>query len=315
MSLSINNTPRPLPVTPRSAPVVKPVAAPVARPVVANEPKPGFLAGIKGWLMSSLHHLLVRHPGLNNFVGNFTGPYIKHMFNAPAKPGEPEGPPPLTATTVEQARKLMVEHFKPAEGKVVVAIAGGGNKTVHCFVVSGVSPDGKVQITQAIAQTNGKPEDYSGFGGFVRKQLDKFFGNSNEQMKGVVVEDWNEYAVRSKRNSIVVMELDADPAKVAETMAKLKDLVGKPYDRSMLADDPATKATTDAMYCTEVSAWFVNELRPGTVKPSLAAGGFPVYQVADHMLATDVHGGPLKVLFNGQNRLDIKNADPVPKDR
>ncbi len=80
------------------------------------------------------------------------------------------------------------------------------------------------------------------------------------------------------------------------------------------AADPATKATQEQMYCTEVSSWFINFLRPGTVKQSVASG-MPVYQVADHMRATDVHGGPLKVLYNGQNRLDVANLDPFPKDR
>ena len=44
------------------------------------------------------------------------------------------------------------------------------------------------------------------------------------------------------------------------------------------------------MYCTEISAWFVNQLRPGTIKTSTAMGGYPVFQVADHMRATDVNG-------------------------
>ena len=66
------------------------------------------------------------------------------------------------------------------------------------------------------------------------------------------------------------------------------------------------------MYCTEVSSWFVNRLKPGTVKQS-TVGGYPVYQVTDHMKATDVHKGPLKVLYNGENRLDIAGLDPFPK--
>ena len=38
------------------------------------------------------------------------------------------------------------------------------------------------------------------------------------------------------------------------------------------------------MYCTEISSWFVNTLRPGTIKPS-EVSGLSVYQVADHMRA------------------------------
>ena len=38
----------------------------------------------------------------------------------------------------------------------------------------------------------------------------------------------------------------------------------------------------------------------------------PVFQVPDHLAATDVHGGALKVLYNGENRLDIVHNDPHP---
>lgn len=285
-------------------------------PVTPAAPKPpGLLKRVEtrmvdgtcGWL----HDEMVRHTWVNNVVGDFTGPYVKHKFNAPAAPGAPEGPPPLKPETVEQARQIMAANFKPQQGKVLVCIAGGGDTTVHCFVVSGVTPDGHVQITQAIAQTNDKPEDYSGIGGFIRKMLDKLFHNPTQQMKGVVVEDWAEYAKRSGRNSIVIMELDTDPAKAQTALKKLQGLVGKPYDRTMTASDPATPSSEQAMYCTEISAWFVNQLRPGTIKTSIASG-FPVYQVADHMRATDINGGPLKVLYNGENRLDIAHADPHP---
>jgi hypothetical protein len=299
MSLNVSNSPRTL---------LRVVAKPVAP---AAQPQPGLKARAVGFTMRHLHDELNAHPLLNRIFGTFMGPYIKHMFNAPAQPGAPEGPPPLKPETIAQARQIMIDHFKPQEGKTVIAIAGGGAKTVHCFVVSGVK-DGHVQITQAIAQTNGKPENYHGLGGLIRRIEDKIFHNPTEQMKGVVVEDWDEYAARSKRNSVVLMEMDADPAKVQATLKKLQGLVGKPYDQTMLASDPATPASEMAMYCTEISAWFVNQLRPGTIKTSTAMGGYPVFQVADHMRATDVNGGPLKVLYNGENRLDIKNADPVP---
>ncbi|MDB5101874.1 MAG: hypothetical protein JWM80_6295 [Cyanobacteria bacterium RYN_339] len=312
MSLNVSNTPR-LPVkvvAPVATPTPTPAPAPTATP--APEAKPGFKARLIGGTMRHLHDTLVNHPTLNKLFGTFMGPYIKHMFNAPAKDGGPVGPPALKPQTVAQAKQIMIDNFKPAEGKTVIAISGGGATTVHCFVVTGVK-DGKVQITQAIAQTNGKPEDYHGIGGFIRKLEDKFFHNPAEQMKGVVVEDWEEYAARSKRNSVVLLEMDADPAKVQATLKKLQGLVGKPYDQTMLANDPATPASESAMYCTEISAWFVNQLKPGTIKTSTAMGGYPVFQVADHMRAADVNGGPLKILFNGENRLDVKNADPVPK--
>ena len=273
--------------------------------------KPGLVTRAEQGALHWLHDEMVRHTWVNEAVGNFTGPYIKHKFNAPAVAGA-LGPAPLKAETIAAARQKMIEAFKPQQGKAVIAIAGGGDTAVHAFVVSDVTKDGHVKITQAIAQVNGKPDDYRGIGGFIRWVLDKFvFKNPMQQMKGVVVEDWDEYAVRSQRNSVVVMEVDADPAKLQATLKKLQGLVGKPYDRTMTASDPATKSSEMAMYCTEISAWFVNELHPGTIKQSTVAG-MPVFQVPDHLAATDVHGGALKVLYNGENRLDIVHNDPHP---
>lgn len=260
-----------------------------------------------------VHSALSRSPRLNDAVGNLTGPMVKRMFNKPSAPGE-NGPPPLTARTIEEARRIMADRFRPEEGRVLIGIAGGGKETVHAFVVSGVEPDGSVTITQALAQTAGKPEDYSGVGGKLSQMLDKALGNKPEQMQGVLTESWSSYAVRSKRNSVVILELQADPKEVAKALAELEALVGKPYDKAMLGADPATPATQAGMYCTEISSWFVNRLRPGTIRPSRVMG-FPIFQVADHMRATTVHGGPLKVLFNGQNRLDIAAVDPFPKER
>lgn len=307
------------PVSPprRSMPVRPAAVQPpvVVVPPTAPTPAPAAPSGgIKQKAIDAFQALLRKFPRFNAVMGNLTGPFIKQRFNKPADPNAPAAPAALTATTVEEARRIMAERFKPQEGKVLVAIAGGGAETVHCFVVSDVKPDGKVMITQAIAQYSERPEEYKGLGGWVRKLLDKKLGNQPMQMKGVVTEEWTEYAQRSKRNSIVIMELDADPAKAQEALASLKALVGKPYDQTMLAADPATRSTEAQMYCTEISAWFVNKLRPGTIKPSKAMG-LNVFQVADHMKATDVHGGPLKVLYNGQNRLDLKAADPFPKDR
>lgn len=287
----------------------------VGRTLSTAAAQPGVLkraeaAAVDG-TMGFLHDELVKHPGFNDLMGNFTGPYVKHMFNAPAKAGAAAGPAMLKDATIEQARSIMAKAFDPAKGKAVIAISGGGDKTVHAFVVSGVDKDGHVQITQAIAQVNGKPEDYSGVGGFIRKSLDKLFHNPQEQMKGVVVEDWEEYAKRSQRNTVAIMQVDGDPKKVQETLKRLNGLVGKPYDRTMTASDPATPSSEQAMYCTEISAWFVNQLHPGTIKPSKVAG-MAVFQVADHMRASDAMGGPLKVLFNGENRLDLSHADPIP---
>ena len=302
--------PAPTPASPApSAPAAK---APTAAPA------PGLLARTKTavmeWALSTLHAVLRRLPGLNAFVGNFTGPIVKARFNPPPGVHEDPGPAPLKAETIEAARKLMAERFKPAAGKVLIAISGGGKETVHCFVVSGVKPDGTVMITQALAQYGDRADAYEGLGGKIRKWMDGKKGNQGREMLGVVEEPWTAYAKRSKRNSIVLMEMDADPAKIQAALKDLKSFVGRPYDRTMLASDPATEASEAGMYCTEVSSWFVNRLAPGTVKMSKSSG-FPVFQVADHMRATDVHGGPLKVIYNGEQRLDLQNVDPFPKDR
>lgn len=262
--------------------------------------------------LPKVHDLLQRSPELNEALSHLTGPMIKRKFNAPSKAVAGSVPAPLQAKTIEEARALMASRFKPNEGKVLIGISGGGKETVHAFVVSGVKPDGSVRITQALAQVSDQPEAYQGFGGKVSQLMDKLLGNKPNRMQGVVEEDWAQYAVRAKRNSIAVLELEADPKLVKETLDEMKGLVGKPYDGTMLAADPATAATLQELYCTEVSAWFVNKLKPGTIKQSDMMG-FPLYQVADHMKATTVHGGPLKVLFNGENRLDIKAADPFPK--
>lgn len=304
--------PQPLaarPVVARTAAAANVTTTPAPAPAPA---KPGFKQKLITWAMPKLHDFLAAHPAANRFAANLTGPFVKQRFNGPAKPGAPTPPAPLQAATIEQARQIMAANFKPAAGKVIVGIAGGGNETVHAFVVSGVTPDGHVKITQALAQYGDKPEDYKGLGGMIRKFLDKKLGNEPKQMQGVVEMDWSEYAKQYNRNTVVLTELDADPAKVQAALKDLKGLVGRPYDQTMLGSDPATPATVSQMYCTEISSWFVNTLRPGTIKPSFVSG-YPVYQVADHMKAMDVNGGPLKVLYNGENRLDIKNANPFPK--
>lgn len=262
--------------------------------------------------LPKVHDLLQRSPQLNEALSDLTSPLIKRKFNAPSKAAAGAIAPPLSPKTIEEARALMAARFKPDEGKVLIGISGGGKETVHAFVVSGVKPDGSVQITQALAQTTEQAEAYTGLTGKVGKLMDRVLGNKPNRMQGVVEEDWSKYAVRAKRNSIAVLELEADPRAVKEALQEMKRLQGKPYDGTMLAADPATPATMQALYCTEVSSWFVNRLKPGTIKQSDILG-YPLYQVADHMKATTVHGGRLKVLFNGENRLDIKAADPFPK--
>lgn len=315
----------PTPIAPAPTPAVTPVTVPAAakpaakKPVVAPK-APGFFARTKaaviGWALGAIHGFAIKHPGFNRFLGNITGPIVKAKFNPlPGTKASDPGPEPLKAETIEAARKLMAERFKPAAGKAMIAISGGGDETVHCFVVSGVKPNGDVMITQALAQYSGRPEQYEGVGGWIRKQMDGFKHNKAEEMQGVVEESWSEYAVRSKRNSVVLMEVDADPQAIESALKDLKNMVGRPYDKTMLAASPATKASESGMYCTEISAWFVNRLLPGTVKMSEAGGGYPVFQVADHMRATDLKGGPLKVIYNGQNRLDVAGADPFPQDR
>ncbi|MDB5101515.1 MAG: hypothetical protein JWM80_5936 [Cyanobacteria bacterium RYN_339] len=293
--------------------VVREAVQEVAPKLVAAPEKAGFVKEfILGPLFTTLHVVLDHAPWLNGAMGHITGPIVKRKFNPPAGAIEPAAPAPLKASTVEDARKIMAQRFDPKAGKVVIGISGGGAETVHCFVVSGVKPDGKVMITQALAQATGPEEEYKGLGGKVEKWLDKKLGNSSKRMAGVVEENWSDYAARSHRNSVVLMELDANPAEVEKALAKLKTFVGRPYDHTMLSALRGTKADNAEMFCTEVSSWFINELAPGTIKQSDVMG-WKIYQVADHMKATDVHGGPLKVLYNGQNRLDIKNLDPHPR--
>jgi hypothetical protein len=293
--------------------VVREAVQEVAPKVVAAPKKGTFVKDfVLGPFFTGLHFVLDHAPWLNKAMGHITGPIVKRKFNPPPGAIEPAAPAPLKASTIEDARKLMAKSFDPKAGKVVIGISGGGAETVHCFVVSGVKPDGQVMITQALAQATGPEEEYKGLGGKLEKWLDKKLGNSSKRMAGVVEESWSEYAVRSHRNSVVLMQLDADPAKIEQALAKLKTFVGRPYDHTMLSAKRALEADNQEMFCTEVSSWFVNELKPGTIQQSDVMG-WKIFQVADHMKATDVHGGPLKVLYNGQNRLDIKNLDPHPR--
>jgi|GEM_PF-2862405 len=262
--------------------------------------------------ISLAHDAMVRSPALDRAVGHLSGPFVKHRFNAPPAPGAATGPRALSADTIEEARALMARHFRPEEGKILVGIAGTGRETVHTFVVSGVRDDGAVRITQALAQVTEVPEDRRGLGGAVSGLLDRWLGNAPGRMQGVVEEDWATYARRSGRNTVAVLQLEADPRRVQEALEDLKRFVGKPYDRTLLASETATAASQAGFYCTEVSSWFLNRIRPGTVKPSRLMG-YPVYQVSDHMRATEVHGGPLKVLYNGDDRLDFRALDPFPR--
>lgn len=264
--------------------------------------------------LSTAHDAMVRSPALDRAIGRLSGPVIKQRFNAPLAPGADPGPRALAEITIEEARALMARHFRPTEGKVLVGISGAGDETVHAFVVSGVRPDGSVRITQALAQVSDVPEDYRGFGGKVSQVLDRWLGNAPTRMQGVVEEDWVSYARRSGRNSIAILEMDADPIQARSALDELRTLVGRPYDRTLNASDPATPASKAGFYCTEVSSWFLNRLRPGTIVPSRVKG-YPVFQVADHMRATTLHGGPLRVLYNGENRLDIRGLDPFPRQR
>lgn len=295
----------------RPVAVQAPAQAPVRTADVPTVNEESLKGKLTAWALPKVSKLLAKFPSLNEFAGHITGPFVKKKFNAPAKPGQPTPAAPLQAASIEEARSIMASRFKPKEGKVVIGISGGGNETVHCFVVSDVKPDGKVTITQALAQYSDQQEAYKGIGGKIEKFIDKKIGNESREMQGVVEMDWSTYAKDYNRNTVVLMELDADPAKIEAALKDLKGFVGKPYDHTMLGSDPATKATEAGMYCTEVSSWFINRLRPGTVKQS-TVGGYPVYQVTDHMKATDVHNGPLKVLYNGENRLDIKNLNPFP---
>jgi hypothetical protein len=287
-------------------------AAPKVVAAAAPKRQGALVRFVLGPVFNGLHFVLDRAPWLNRALGHVTGPLVKRKFNTPAGVAEPPAPAPLEAKTIEDARRTMAKAFDPEHGKVVIGISGGGAETVHCFVVSGVKPDGQVMITQALAQATGPEEEYKGLGGKLERFLDQKLGNSTKRMAGVVEDNWVEYAKRSKRNSIVVMQLDADPKQAEAAIAKLKSFVGRPYDHTMLSAVRATEADNMEMFCTEISSWFVNELKPGTIQQSSVAG-WKIFQVADHMKATDVHGGPLKVLFNGQNRLDIAGLDPHPR--
>jgi hypothetical protein len=313
--VAIQNQPlRPKTLPPAKQLVPVEAAREAAAKVAATAPKKegALVKFVLGPVFSGLHFVLDHAPWLNKALGHVTGPLVKRRFNTPPGVVEKPAPPPLEAKTIEEARQTMVKAFDPEHGKVVLAISGGGAETVHCFVVSGVKPDGKVMITQALAQTTDQDEPYKGLGGKIEKWLDKKLGNQPKRMAGVVEDNWSEYAARSKRNSIVVMQLDADPAKAQQALAKLKSFVGRPYDHTMLSSVRATEADNMEMFCTEISSWFANELHPGAVQQS-SLMGWKVFQVTDHMQATDVHGGPLKVLFNGQNRLDIAGLDPHPR--
>lgn len=286
-------------------------------PVAAKpEAKPGVFSRAKSWVLAQVVggvSWAMRHsPGLNQAIGHVSGPFVKQRFNAPPKPGEPTGPSPLDEAAIKAAEAQMRAAFDPSKGKLVVGLAGTETETVHAFVVSSVKPDGTVMITQALAQYNGKPEEYKGIGGWISKKLDQHLGNKPEQMMGVVEEPWASYAARSKRNTAVVMSFDADPAKAQEALATLKSFVGRPYDKTMLAAEPATKASEAGMYCTEIAAWFVNKLLPGAVQTSKASG-LDAFQVADIMRASTLHGGPLRVRHNAHDRLDVRAADPHPK--
>lgn len=291
--------------------------APVVAPA-APEPAPGLFArvkaGVLGALVAGVTWLMRRSTWVNDAVGHLSGPFVKQRFNAPAKPGQDPGPAPLTEAQIKAAEAQLRANFDPAKGKVVVGIAGTEDETVHAFVVSRVLPDGTVMITQALAKSDGPPEEYKGLGGAISKFLDRKLGNEPRQMRGVVEEPWASYAARSHRNTAIVMSLQTDPAKAQEAISTLRSFVGRPYDKTMLAAEPATAASEAGMYCTEIAAWFVNKLAPGTVKMSKNSG-LAAFTVSDLMKATEVHGGPLRVHHNAEQRLDIRAADPHPKGR
>lgn len=274
----------------------------------------------------NLHKWLLQSPQANRAVSHVTAPFVKavgnlagpfivnNVFKPWAKPPQTNAPPLLSQATIHQAERVMADRFRPQNGKVIIGISGSGFETVHCFVVSGVGPKGQVRVTHALPSYGEKPENYAGIGGAIREMLDKLNGNDTRALIGVTEQKWTEYAVQSKRNTIVLLELEAHPSAVAKTLRTLRTFLGRPYDKTLLAAETPTDATTAEFYCTELSAWLINTLRPGTVKMS-SFGGYPVFQVADHMRATDVHGGPLKVLYNGHDRLDIAGVNPLPRDR
>lgn len=273
----------------------------------------------------TLHGLLLDSPRLNAAIGNLTAPFVKAVgnfagpfivkdfFNPFAKPPEMPAAAPLKRDTIKAAERIMADHFRPAAGKVLIGLSGSGAETVHAFVVSGVKPNGRVTITHAIPSYSSRSENYAGIGGAVRELLDRVKGNDPRALEGVVEHDWARYAVKSKRNTIVLLELDAKPEAIKQALQELKTFVGRPCDSTLLAAEKATPASTAEFYCTELSSWFINRLRPGTVRMS-SVKGYPIFQVEDHLRATNVHGGPLKILYNGENRLDIAGLDPIPRN-
>lgn len=301
---------------------VVPTAARAASPVRPAAPSDSLIAPVA----RSLHTWLLDSPRLNNAISNVTAPFVKAVgnlagpfivkdfFNPFAKPPETPAPDPLKRETIKAAERIMADRFRPAEGKVIIGISGSGAETVHCFVVSDVKPNGRVTITHAIPSYSNRAENYAGIGGAVRELLDRVKGNDARALEGVTEHDWATYAAKSKRNTLVLLELEANPEAIEQALQELKTFVGRPYDSTLLAGEKPTAASTAAFYCTELSSWFINRLRPGTVKMS-SVKGYPIFQVADHMRATEIHGGPLKVLYNGENRLDVAGLNPIPRNR
>ena len=252
---------------------------------------------------------MVASEGLTNVVGYLTGPLVKHRFNGPQKPG---GPGPLSPADVEAARKAMVAHFHPKRGEVVVVVTGGGRETVHAAVVTGVSASGDVRIEQALAQTGSAPESYEGPLGVFSRGLDAWKGNAPVRMRGVLEDDWAHYAPLARRNTALVLSLAGDPDRARDALSRVRGWLGRPYDRCLLAAEPATPATDRELYCTEIVAAFLNRVRPGTVGMSVVTG-YRAFQVRDLMAATTLHGGPLQVRYNAGDRLDVAALDPFPR--
>jgi len=260
----------------------------------------GLLAIGQRWMVAS--------EGLTEVVGHVTGPMVKHRFNGPQKPG---GPVPLSQADIEAARKAMVAHFHPERGEVVVLVTGGGRETVHAAVITGVSATGDVRIEQAIAQTGREPETYPGWLGGLSRWVDTRLGNSMFRMQGVLEDDWSRYAPAARRNTALVLSLQGDPARARSALGQVRGWIGRPYDRCLLAAEPATAATDREFYCTEIVAAYLNRVRPGVVGMSVVTG-YRAFQVRDLMAATTRHGGPLQVWFNAGDRLDVAGLDPFP---
>jgi hypothetical protein len=247
--------------------------------------------------------------GLTDVVGHVTGPLVKFRFNGPQKPG---GPAPLSPLDVDAARQAMVAHFHPERGEVVVVVTGGGRETVHAAVVTGVSATGDVRIEQAIAQTGRDLETYAGPLGILSRMLDAWKGNAPVRMQGVLEDDWSRYAVAARRNTALVLSLQGEPVRARAALARVRDWIGRPYDRCLLAAEPATPASDRELYCTEIVAAFFNRVRPGTVGMSIVTG-YRAFQVRDLMAATTLHGGALHIRFNAGDRLDVAGLDPFPR--